>query len=87
MIGVRIGRRNAMLLGFVLMALASLRSTGSSPACACRAAARAGVGQLDASYGERLSAFCRADSRGRRGESSRRCFCCAWRLAARSAIR
>ena len=62
MIGVRIGRRNAMLLGFALMAAMPARARSGDASVAGDAAARARVGELDAADRERLSALRRADS-------------------------
>jgi maltose/moltooligosaccharide transporter len=89
MIGVRIGRRNAMLRGFVLMALCLVALDRVTHVCARRAAARAGIGQLDASDGERLSAVRRADSSVVEG-SPHGAFSAvhgAWRCGRRSAER
>ena len=86
-IGVRIGRRNAMLLGFALMAVCLLALDRVTRVVAGHAASRARVGQLDAADGERLSAVRRADSAASAGACSPRCSCCAWRSAARLAIR
>ena len=62
MIGVRIGRRNAMLLGFGLMAACLLALDRVDVALTGHAAPRARVGQLDAPDGECVSAVRRADS-------------------------
>ena len=85
-IGVRIGRRNAMLLGFALMVaclIALDRVTRSRRPRRCWRC----VGELDAADGERVSAVRRARSRGSSAACSPRCSCCAWRSAAPSATR
>ena len=66
-IGVRIGRRNAMLLGFGADGCVPARARSRHDARAGHAAAGAGVGELDAADRECLSALHRARSRASAG--------------------
>ena len=74
MIGVRIGRRNAMLLGFALMTACLVALDRVTAVSQAIAAAGARLGELDAADRERLSALRRADSARSGVASSRRLF-------------
>ena len=60
-VGVRFGRRNAMLLGFIVMAASLVALNGVTTYFAGGAAPGAGVGGVDVPDGERLSDVRRAD--------------------------
>ena len=84
-IGLRIGRRNAMLLGFVLLALSlvALDRVASIAYSAPLLAVAAASWTLPAVNAYPL--FVEPSPKSSRG-FSRRCFCCAWRLAVRLVI-
>ena len=81
-VGVRFGRRNAMLLGFAHHGRVPRRARSRDEHVAGDAAPRARVGGVDVPDGERLSDVRRADSARAARRALRRSSCCAWRSAA-----